>query len=343
MVDAIVQEIHLKKDLLKDIQTLYFGGGTPSILETHHFDSIFNALSKYLTLSSLKEVTLEANPDDITKDLLDYLKESPINRFSMGIQSFHDKDLSFMNRAHNSHEAFQAVEWIKEAGFDSISIDLIYGMPNSSLQDWRSNVQHAISLGINHISAYCLTIEEKTVLGNWHKKGKFNVLPDENVLDQFKFLVEVLQDSGYEHYELSNFAKEGKRALHNANYWKGLHYIGIGPSAHSYFDQKRTWNVANNTQYMNQIEEGSIPEEIEYLTDTDRFNEYLMVKLRTSDGIDKQELGDLFGKDKITYIQEIIDQEGFNAYFETDEQAFRLNFEGKFISDHIISSLFWVD
>lgn len=343
MVDAICTEISLKKDVLQSINptTIYFGGGTPSILNKDQFNKIFNALDRCIDFDLIEECTIEANPDDIHLALLNDLKKTPITRFSLGIQSFHDDELQLMNRAHSSKEAINSIHMIKEAGFNSFTLDLIYGMPNSNDEKWLQNIRQAIQLEPDHLSAYCLTIEKNTVLDNWLQKGELDKIPDELGIRQFKLLIEELSDAGYEHYEISNFAKKGKRAIHNANYWQGKDYIGIGPSAHSYSHQSkgRSWNIAHNIKYMESIEDGRVPEEVESLSIIDQVNEYIMIRLRTKEGLIFDELNALFGAQHLQAIKSninLIDKD----LFVLTAQSFSLNVEGKLVSDQIIRDLF---
>ena len=246
-----------------------------------------------------------------------------------------------MNRAHSSKEAINSIHMIKEAGFNSFTLDLIYGMPNSNDEKWLKNIRQAIKLEPDHLSAYCLTIEKNTVLDNWLKKGRLDQIPDELGIRQFKLLIEELSDAGYEHYEISNFAKKGKRAIHNANYWQGKDYIGIGPSAHSYSHQSkgRSWNIAHNIKYMESIEDGRVPEEVESLSIIDQVNEYIMIRLRTKEGLIFDELNALFGAQHLQAIKSninLIDKD----LFVLTAQSFSLNVEGKLVSDQIIRDLF---
>jgi len=346
MVDAICIEISLKKDVLQSINptTIYFGGGTPSILNKDQFKKIFDALDRYIDFDLIEECTIEANPDDIHLALLDYLKTTPITRFSLGIQSFHEADLQLMNRAHTATEAMESVRLIKAAGFNSFTLDLIYGMPESNDQLWRANIQQVIALKPDHISAYCLTIEPDTVLDRWQKSGKMNIIPDQLGVHQFKILIEELANANFEHYEISNFAQSGKRAKHNSNYWNGAAYVGIGPSAHSYdpIDASRTWNVANNIKYMDAIEEGFIPSTSEELSQYDQFNEYLMIRLRTSEGIDIKDFRNRFSQVFLNEFETALNTIDSTYYIKNNERI-QLTVEGKLMSDTILSDLFIVE
>lgn len=288
LIDAMCVEIKQRSHEIKEAPaTLYFGGGSPSILNEEELAQIFETLSSSFDVSRLTEVTLESNPDDHSAEKLKLWQSLGVNRLSIGIQSFIDRDLTLMNRAHNAHEASNCVKNAREAGFEKVSIDLIYGIPNQSIDEWKNNIQRAIDLAPEHISAYCLTVEEKTVLHHQVAKNMVTEKDDETIEREFLVLHELLTKAGFEHYEISNFGKPEHMAAHNGNYWQGLEYVGFGPAAHS-FDgaTKRRWNVSNNPQYIKAISEGGRYWEDEILTDTDRTNEQLMTGLRRHQGID---------------------------------------------------------
>lgn len=286
MTTAICKEINRRaKEVTWPVESIYFGGGSPSVLSQNQLGQIFNVLSEYFDLSKTKEITLESNPDDHNPNQLEFWKSLGINRLSIGIQSFVDRDLKFMNRAHNAQHALTCVELARKAGFDALTIDLIYGIPNQSMSEWQQNVQYAIDLGVEHISAYCLTVESKTVLAHQVEKGVVSEKSDEIIEAEYLYLHQTLEADGYEHYELSNFARPTKRAIHNANYWQGKPYVGFGPSAHSYDGKKlRQWNVSNNAVYIKGVEHLENTKDSEILDERELFNEKLMTGLRTSHG-----------------------------------------------------------
>jgi len=292
MVGALAQEMEQRADYLEGapLQSIYFGGGTPSLLDRHELEFLFDQILSHWEITANAEVTLEANPDDLTRPYLEMLRDTPVNRLSIGIQSFDDQVLQWMNRAHDSEQALRSLENALDLGFHRITADLIYGIPNRSLHDWERELDTFMSFRIGHLSAYALTIEPRTALGNWVSKGRAQPAPDDDVRQQFEMLMDKTEAAGLEHYEISNFARPGQRAVHNANYWKGVSYLGIGPSAHSYDGRSREWNVAHNIQYMEGVERGQRPFERELLTPADRYNEYVMTRLRTDRGVSRNEL-----------------------------------------------------
>ncbi len=256
MIKSMVKEIDVHCNFTDTaIETIYFGGGTPSILGIQDIDTLLNKIKKTFLVVNEPEITFEANPDDLTSEKLRELKNAGINRLSIGIQSFHDDDLLLMNRAHSCDQAINSIKLAQEEGFSNISIDLIYGLPGLSASNWSANIQNAIDLNVQHISAYCLTIEKKTVFYNWHESNKIILPDDQQTLDQFVVLTDLLVANGFEHYEISNFGKQGYYSKHNSNYWLQEKYLGIGPSAHSFNGQSRMWNVRNNNQYIKAIAE----------------------------------------------------------------------------------------
>lgn len=286
---AIIKEIQLSADRNSKLQTIYFGGGTPSILTVDEIASILAQIMKYYEVDVGAEITIEANPDDITYEKVCSWKSAGINRLSIGVQSFYDDDLKWMNRAHNAKQSTNALETALQC-FKNITIDLIYGTPGLTNEKWHYNVQQAVDFGIPHLSCYALTVEPKTPLYKMirgHKKSDIDV---ELQSQQFTLLMQWLGGAGYEHYEISNFAKPGSRSRHNSAYWKGKPYIGIGPSAHSYNGKERRWNISNNHQYITAINKGEIPYESEILTNFQQLNEYIMISLRTIEGLDLRKL-----------------------------------------------------
>ncbi|HEY4539497.1 MAG TPA: radical SAM family heme chaperone HemW [Faecalibacter sp.] len=344
MVEAIIKELEMRKnEISTPIETIYFGGGTPSILQSHELDAIFNALHQQYDLSQIKEVTLEANPDDLTKEKLKFFQTTPINRFSIGVQSFFEEDLRLMNRAHNAQEAENCIQMAQDFGFDNLTIDLIYGSNTTTHEMWHQNLQKAVDLGINHISSYALTVEEKTTLDHKIEKGEWKPISDQHQSEQFDDLVQFLERQGFIQYEISNFGKPGYFSQHNSNYWKGVPYIGIGPSAHSYKGNQRAWNVANNAKYIHSISNNQLPIEIENLSLIDQYNEQVMIGLRTIYGIDPNIILKRYGLKINDYFQhelkELINE---NLVQQIDGKII-LTKEAKFFADGIASRLFYVD
>jgi oxygen-independent coproporphyrinogen III oxidase len=335
----MIQKNYLKE---KSLTSIYFGGGTPSLLTDDELGQIFDALHEVYTWTDQTEITLEANPDDIHLEKLMSFKKWGINRLSIGIQSFFNEDLQWMNRAHNAQEAQTCIKMAQDVGFDNITIDLIYGSPTTTFDMWQENINTALSLDIPHISSYCLTVEEGTALHHHVKKGKISSPDTDMASRQFTTLIENLTASGYEHYEISNFAKPSKYAIHNTNYWKGAPYLGIGPSAHSFDGGSRSWNIAHNQKYIQSLNEGIIPSETEVLSTATRYNEYIMTGLRTMWGVHLEEIN-RFGAAFGSYFLDGIQSE-IQAGFVTQEgNKYTLTQVGKHFADGIASNLFWVE
>lgn len=341
MTNAICKEISMRHHELGStvLNSVYLGGGTPSILTSAQLDQLFNTITKYFTLSPDAEITIEANPDDITAEKLNYFKESPINRFSLGVQSFFAEDLKWMNRAHDEGDAERAIRAIKQKGFELITIDLIYGTPTLSLDKWEQNLKKVLELELEHISAYCLTVEENTALAKFIDKGKATAPDDAHAAEQFSFLVKFMEQHGFEQYEISNFAKNQRYAKHNTAYWQNKPYLGIGPSAHSFNGTQRGWNIANNQQYMKAIESNELAYEFEVLTTENRINEYIMTGLRTQWGCDWSYIQQQFGDDLTTQLKQKITQK--SAQIENTPQYFKLNKEARLYADGIAADLFF--
>ncbi len=339
---AISREIEIRRDYLEGerINTIYFGGGTPSLLSASELSGLMQSIRKHFVVEDSAEITLEANPGDLTPTKLQELKSHGINRLSIGIQSFHDPVLEYLNRDHTASSAVSSVENARAAGINNISIDLIYSIPNQSGEAWRSNIIKAIELLPEHISAYSLTIEPRTVFGNWASKKKLTPVDDDVSARQFEILVDELERAGYEHYEVSNFSRPGYYSRHNASYWKGAKYLGAGPAAHSYDLISRQFNVRNNTIYAQSIAEGKIPFEREVLTTEDKINDYLLTTLRTSWGCDLHLLRDTFGYDvekgHQKYLYDLLTLE--LATFTNGHLI--LTRKGKLMADKIASDLF---
>lgn len=343
MTDAICKEIILKKDRITDqVGSIYFGGGTPSLLSGKAFEKIFNTLTTHFSIASDAEITVETNPDDLDAKKIAQLRQLPVNRFSIGVQSFFNEDLVWMNRAHNSNEAESCIKRSQDAGFENLSIDLIYGYPLLTDEKWFSNINKAIELQTPHISAYSLTVEPRTALAAAIKKGKQVPVNDEQSAAQFISLIERSGLAGFDHYEISNFSLPGRHAVHNTNYWRGVPYLGIGPSAHGFNGNIRYLNIANNAKYMSQLADGLLAETIEELDIYDRFNEYIMTSLRTMWGTDLGKIENDFGKvflaDTLKNIKPFIQRDWLT---HTDRKLV-LTPDGKLFADYIASELFLI-
>ena len=346
LLDAMLKEIELRASYLEDnkVESLYFGGGTPSILEAKEIDQLIGQVAKYFEISPSAEITLEANPDDLDKKKVQDLRNTEINRFSIGIQSFYEEDLIWMNRAHNSEEARSSIMRVQDAGFENITCDLIYGFPLLTNSKWKGNMQQLIDLDVPHISSYSMTVEKKTALAHMINKGSTPALNEEQSAEQMLMLVDTLTSSGYEHYEISNFAKPDRYARHNSNYWKGKSYLGIGPSAHSFNGTSRSWNIANNALYIKGILAKELPLETEQLSKNDRFNEYVMTSLRTKWGIDKKYAEHEFGSDFLNSLLENIEEYEYKKDVNISDQGIiTLTPTGKLLADQIASELFILD
>jgi oxygen-independent coproporphyrinogen-3 oxidase len=344
MIAALVKEIEIRKVELENtiIETIYFGGGTPSVLSTKEIETLIAAVYKNFRVVENPEITLEANPDDLSEEKIIELSNSPINRLSIGIQSFFEKDLKLMNRAHNSKEAKKCLEFATQY-FANISVDLIYGIPDCTNQEWRENIQTALSFGVPHISSYALTVEPKTPLASFIKKGIIKNVDDEKAQEQFHVLIEELENASFIHYETSNFGKEGFFSQNNSSYWLGKSYLGIGPSAHSFDGNQRSWNVRNNAKYINAIAENTLPIERETLSKTDRYNEYIMTGLRTIWGVSFDKIRNEFGDKYIEYLENHSKKHLQKDLLYLENQVLKTTKKGKFLSDGIASDLFIVN
>jgi len=341
LIDSIIRELNIRKDYLgnSQVSTIYFGGGTPSILSNEQFLLIFDAIYKLFTVAENAEITFEANPDDLTPEFLASLHELPFNRISIGIQSFDDKDLKRINRRHTSEQAEEAVKNAQKAGFGNISIDLIYGLPFQTMEAWGDQLDMALSLQIQHISAYGLTYEEGTVLWKQRENGKIEVVDDLVMNEMYLLLLDKIKIKGFEAYEISNFALPDYQSRHNSAYWKQEPYLGIGPSAHSYDVVSRQWNIASITDYIKAINSNSVFYEREELSLNDRYNDFVMVSLRTSEGLDVKIMEKDFGHELAEYclqnIKTFIDSE--QVYYS--DGKLRLTAEGIQISNLILIQL----
>jgi oxygen-independent coproporphyrinogen III oxidase len=343
LIDAMEKEIELQKDFFGEaqvvIETIYFGGGTPSLLLEGELNKLLEKLHRNFSVIEDAEITLEANPDDLILEKIKSLKRSGINRLSIGIQSFRDQDLKLMNRSHNSEQAKQCVSMAQAHGFDNISIDLIYGIPELSNHDWEQNLKLAIDLNVNHISSYCLTVEEKTALDHFIKKGKIKP-PDEDIAaEQFFLMMDFLEQQQFQHYEISNFSREGWYSRHNSSYWEGKPYLGLGPSAHSFNGQERFWNISNNNTYIKKISQNILPRESETIDLNTAYNEYILTALRTQKGIGFLSIKTLFGETYYNHcLSELLKISNEKIIIQSDSA--KLTREGKLFADGIAANLF---
>lgn len=343
MIEALIREMALQQPYLEGqvIETIYFGGGTPSLLSADELMRLWAALEKYFPQQELKEVTLEANPDNLTPQYIGALRHTPVNRLSIGIQSFHDKDLQYMNRAHTASEADYAVKLAQDSGFEQLSLDLIYGTPTMTDKEWEANIRTAIALDVPHISSYALTVEPHTALAHSIAKGKTREPDAAQAAAQFEQLTGLLAGAGYEHYEISNFARPGQYALHNTRYWMGEHYLGLGPSAHSYNGHSRQWNIANNSLYLKSMLTGNtVPFQAEELTVEDRHNEYLMTSLRTMWGTKLSRIAQLSGADAASRLRDMAGTYIEKGWLELKEDTLLLSAAGKLFADRVAFELF---
>ena len=348
MINAICEELHLRKNELEGtVKTIYFGGGTPSILSSEELQQIFDAIYANYTISENPEITLEANPDDIlsvraqSRTIFEDFKTLGINRLSIGVQSFFEEDLILMNRAHNASEALDCIKVAKKY-FDNITIDLIYGIPGMSKERWVENLNIAMELRVPHLSCYVLTVEPKTALKKFIEQGKVAPIDEDVAQQHHEILLEVTENAGYDNYEFSNFGKPGFRSHNNTAYWEGKSYLGIGPSAHSYDGNHRSWNVENNTKYIKGIEAGELPSEKETLSKEDKYNEYIMIGLRTEKGISLRNVEEEFGVEFLEYIMEQAFKPLREGHLIIDDRILRVARKSRFLSDGIASDLFWI-
>jgi len=345
LVAALGREVELQQGYMGAgavVSSIYFGGGTPSLLTAAELDGLLGQVRHHFDLAPEVEITLEANPDDLTADKLDQLLASGINRLSIGIQSFHAPHLAWMNRAHTVVQASQSVRMAQAAGFENLSVDLIFGIPAANHSILVADLAQFMDLNVAHLSAYCLTIEPKTAFGNWVRKGRLKPVGEDFAAQQFEMVASALTAVGYEHYEIASYAKPGRYSRHNTNYWKKGPYLGLGPSAHSYDGQHRQFNVANNGQYVRAIEQGSIPAERETLSPTDHLNEYLMTSLRTQWGCDLNYVQAQFGYDlRQKEAQQLANWLDLGLITRHNEVIY-LTLPGKMVADELAAKLFAV-
>ena len=341
LLQALRQEIELQKSYLEGevVETIYFGGGTPSVLETSEINALLETVFTNFLVKADAEITLEANPDDLNPQKILSLKQTPINRFSIGVQSFFDEDLLWMNRAHRSNQAFDAIKEAQDAGFHNINMDLIYGYPLLTDEKWQYNFEQFFELQIPHLSAYSMTVEPRTALASFISKKKQPEMNDEQSAAQFEFLMQETEKYGFEHYEISNFSLPGRHSRHNSNYWEGVKYLGIGPSAHSFNGKSRQWNVASNQQYLAALGQNKTPFTIENLSEQDRLNEYIMTALRTSKGLSLVKADEIIASSSAQILM------AANPFLEKTwlaktGQNLTLTLAGKLYADHIAAQLF---
>ncbi|MGB0358047.1 MAG: radical SAM family heme chaperone HemW [Flavobacteriaceae bacterium] len=343
MVAALKSEVLLRKhEIIRPVETIYFGGGTPSMLSTAALSELITAITSHYSVTATPEITVEANPDDLSPVYLTQLKNAGVNRLSIGVQSFHDAELKLMNRAHSGKQAMQSVVWAQEV-FENVSIDLLFGTPHTTISDWKKNLETALTLNVPHISSYALTLEPKTALEHFVKKGVVSLLDEKEVEQQFLYLVDTLTANGYEHYELSSFGKSGFHSKNNTAYWKGKPYLGIGPSAHGFDGAQRYWNVSNNAVYMKKIGEGQLPQTVEKLSVIDKFNEAIMIGLRASWGVSlnlmEQELGSRYREHLEQQAQRFINE----GLLQIADNCLKTTRSGAFLADGIAADLFLID
>lgn len=342
VTEAIAKEAIIEKDYTagEPINTIYFGGGTPSLLDSNDLSLITNTLRSHYTVAADAEITLEANPDDITTDKLLQWKDGGINRLSIGIQSFFEEELRWMNRAHNARQAYECIELSLKHGFPNFSIDLIYGSPLLTDEGWQKNVETATAYGIPHLSCYALTVEERTPLHKLVNSEKKSNVDGDKQARQFLLLMEWLRHAGYEHYEVSNFARPGFRSRHNSSYWRGEKYLGLGPSAHSFNGVERRWNIANNNIYVRSVAEGSPRRESELLTPTQQLNEYIMISLRTTEGLDLDRVEQKWGTTQRKRIERDLDHFINSNLVILENSHARITDQGMLMADGIAAELF---
>ncbi len=342
MVSALRKEIELRRsEIAADtlIETIYFGGGTPSLLSVTELQSIIDTIQQQYRMADTVEITVEANPDDLTTTKIKELAQSDVNRLSIGVQSFFEKDLLLMNRAHTATEATKCIEMARSY-FDNISIDLIYGIPDMTMEQWKENLAIALALDVPHISSYALTVEPRTALASFIEKELIKPVDDAVAEQHFEILLATMERHHFEHYEFSNFGKKGYLSRNNTAYWQGKHYLGIGPSAHSYNGVTRSWNINNNTLYLAAIQKNEIPREVETLSTTDKYNEYVMTGLRTKWGVSLQKIAHSFGKTFETYARQQAQKHLDEDLLVLEGDILKVSKKGKFLSDGIASDLF---
>lgn len=345
LLRAIKKEILLQKEYLhnEEIETIYFGGGTPTVLSVEDISSLLDQVRNIHQIAKEAEITIEANPDDLTQEYLTNLKRTPVSRLSIGVQSFSDKELKLLHRRHSAEQAVFSVTMARDQGFNNISIDLMYGIPGTKTTQWETNLEEALKLNIQHISAYLLAIKNKTHFAKLLKKGEIISSDEEVSIEQFQLLIDRLEENGFLHYEISNFCKEGFFSRHNSNYWKQVKYLGLGPSAHSFNGRSRQWNISENTKYIASIESGKIPCKREQLDNRKRYNDYILVSLRTMWGIDMKYLEENFSKEARDFCFSLSKRFIEYGMLARKGENLILTRQGKFIADNIISELLMIE
>ncbi|WP_079718128.1 radical SAM family heme chaperone HemW [Parapedobacter luteus] len=342
MLQAMQREIAMRVRYLngQPVESIYFGGGTPSLLDADDIRQLIDGVAAHFPVRFDAEITLEANPDDLSNDKLHALKDSPVNRFSIGIQSFFEEDLRWMNRAHTADDAQAAIRRVQDVGYTNVTADLIYGYPLLTTGKWEYNIGKLLEFGVPHISAYSMTVEPQTALAAFIRKGRQPAMDEKQSAAQFEYLMDALHIAGYIHYEISNFAKPGNYARHNSNYWKGVPYLGVGPSAHSFDGQSRQWNVSNNMKYIRAIQAGQLPFEREELSEQDKFNEYVMTALRTIWGLHLDRVEQMFNKQYRDALYSGLQPFIANAEVVLAGEVATLTKKGKLLADYIAAELF---
>jgi len=345
LVNALCREMEIRSDYNQHaiVDTIYFGGGTPSLLSAAQFDLIFSALFSYFSVAPDAEITFEANPDDLSPEFFSEIRKLPFNRISMGIQSFDNNDLKAINRRHSAEQAVDAVRYAREAGFKNISIDLIYGLPGQSIEAWEKQLDKGLSLQPEHISVYGLTYEKGTKLWKQREKGLIEVVDEDRMIEMYELLISKTAQAGYEAYEISNFAKPGHRSRHNSAYWKLTPYTGLGPSAHSFDGISRQWNISSTRKYIDAMQEGNLFFEKEELNDTDKFNDFIMISLRTREGLNFETMKQHFDEKFIDYLKKSAQRYIDSGHIVSENKRLFLSLKGIHISDAIISDLMYIE
>jgi len=343
LIDAIKKDLILNKNYLNNekIETIYFGGGTPSLLDLNYIEQIISTIYSNFAVENNIEFTLEANPDDLNNEKIKSLKELGINRLSIGLQSFIDEELKWMNRSHTADQSIKSVTSAQNVGIENISVDLIYGSKFQTLESWKKNIYQVFNLQLPHISAYNLTIEDKTLLGKLNEKGIEPSVNDEFSMQCFNVLMNETEKANFIHYEISNFGRDGFFSKHNSNYWQGTHYLGVGPSAHSFNANSRKWNINNNNQYIRFINEEQTYSNSEILSKVDQYNEYVLTRLRTIWGVEKNYIESKFGNSFLSHFETEIQKYLFSGDCVFDGKIYFLSISGKHIADKITSDLFF--
>ncbi len=338
-VDAVCREIEERKGYIgQNVRTIYLGGGTPSLLSGDELRKIFDVIERCFVLDELEEVTIECNPDDVNDDFLRELRKTPVNRISMGVQSLNDKELKWLNRRHSAEQAKRAVDLCRGCGYDNISIDLMFGLPVQTLDSWKETLERAMKLGVEHVSSYSLMYEEGSRLMKMYNQGEFDAMDDESSREMFDILCDVMQDNGYEQYEISNFAKEGRRSKHNSAYWRFVPYLGVGAGAHSFDGSSRQENVSNTLKYIGCVEKGVDGWfVVEDLDDDKRFNEVIFTSLRTKEGVSLKDVENRFGKERLEYVMKVAKRFIEQGLMKVKDGRVALTREGIYVSDAIMS------